>query len=376
MDTNRSRHFLFVIAAAIGAAACGTEAKAAREGQAGGPGRPPVAVDVIAVAPADVVDAVDVVGSLAPKFVADVKSEVTGTVADVHVTEWVPVRKGTPLARLDTGETEAAIGALKAVAAQAAVADTRARRELTRALELQRYGLITPQALDEATFARDAAAAATAAALAQVRTAEARLAKSFIRSPMDGVVAMRRVSVGDRVENMGGGEPMFRIVDNRVLELTVTVPAAQAADVRVGQPLDFTTDAAPGRTFSGRVRFINPTIDEASRSVKVVANVPNGDNRLKGGVFVRGRVVTAARSGVLQVPREALVDWNVGGRTAAVFVVTKDRAEKRAVTTGAASDGGVEITTGLAAGDRVVVRGVFALHANDAVIVADADEGR
>jgi len=376
MRTIRIHHFLFVIAAAIGATSCGTEVKAAREAQAVGAGRPPVAVDAIAVAPADVVEAVDVVGSLAPKFVADVKSEVTGTVTEVHVTEWVAVRKGTPLARLDTGETEAAIGALKAIAAQAAVGETRTRREYERALELQRYGLITPQSLDEATFARDAAAAATAAALAQVRTAEARLAKSFIRSPMDGIVAMRRVSVGDRVENMGGGEPMFRIVDNRVLELTVTVPASHAADVRVGQSLDFATDAAPGQTFSGRVMFINPALDEASRSVKVVATVPNGDNRLKGGVFVRGRIMTAARRQVLQVPRESLVDWNVAARTAAVFVVAKDRAEKRAVTTGAVGETAVEVTAGLTAGERVVTRGTFALHANDAVLVSDADEGR
>jgi membrane fusion protein, multidrug efflux system len=370
MRTIRIPLFLFCLAGALAAAACGTEAKS-RDAQAARGGRPPVPVDVIIVTPADTTEGVDVVGSLAPKFVADVKSEVTGTVTAVHVTEWRQVRKGTPLARLDTGETEAVIAALKAVAAQAAVAEARARREHDRALELKRYGLITPQALDEARFALDAATAATAAAAAQVRTAEARLAKSFIRSPMDGVVALRRVSVGDRVENMGGGEPMFRIVDTRTLELTLTVPASHASQVRVGQPVEFTTDADAGRSFPGRVDFINPAVDEGSRSVKVVAAVPNGGGRLKGGMFVRGRIVIAARQNVLQVPRESLLDWSVGARTAAVFVVLNDRAQKRAVRTGAVTDRGVEITSGLSAGEQIVTRGAFALRGDDTVIVGD-----
>jgi RND family efflux transporter MFP subunit len=287
MSTMRFLHGIAGVVALIAMVSCGTEAKSVPSTALGtGPStplgagpeaavaRPPVAVDVVRVAPSDVTETVDVVGSLAPKFVADVKSEVTGVVTAVYVTEWVPVRKGTPLARLDTGETDAAIEALKAVAAQARVVETRARREHDRALELQRYGLITPQALDEARFALEAATAGTAAALAQVRTAEARLAKSFIRAPMDGVVALRRVSVGDRVENMGGGEPMFRIVDNRVLDLTVTVPVSRAADVQVGQALAFTTDAVSGAAFDGRVMFINPAVDEINRSVRVVATEP------------------------------------------------------------------------------------------------------
>ena len=374
---------LAILAVALAAVSCDATAQSGPDGHGnGGPstalraGRPPIAVDVVRVSPADVTETVEVVGSLSPKFAADVKSEVTGVVAAVHVTEWLPVRKGTPLARLDSGETEAAIDALKAGAAQARVFEARARREHDRALELQRYGLMTQQALDEATFALDAATAATAAALAQVRTAEARLAKSFIRSPMDGVVALRRVGVGDRVENMGGGEPMFRIVDNRTLDLTVTVPASRAAEVHVGQALEFTTDAAPGRNFAGRVMFINPAVDEVSRSVRVVATVADAGASLKGGVFVRGRIITAARRQVLQVPRESLIDWNVADRSAAVFVVLNDRAERRAVTTGAVSEHGVEIGRGLQAGELVVTRGGFALHPGDAVIVADGEEGQ
>ena len=133
---------------------------------------------------------------------------------------------------------------------------------------------------------------------------------------------------------MGGNAPMFRIVDNRLLDLTVSVPSSRLADVKVGQLLEFSTDALPGRTFTGKVMFINPSIDEASRSAKVVAEVVNRDGALKGGSFVKGRILVATRTGVLQVPREALLNWNVEQQTAEVFVVKGDQAEKRAVKTG------------------------------------------
>jgi membrane fusion protein (multidrug efflux system) len=336
--------------------------------------RPAVAVTLATVAAADLTQAIDVVGSLAAKFSADVKSEVSGTVVEVYVTQWVPVRRGAPLARLDTTETEAALDALKAIEAQARVAETRAKREHDRAKELKAYGLITTQAFDEATSALEAAEAATKSAAAQVRTGTARLAKSSIKSPMDGIVAERLVSVGDRVENVGGGGTMFRIVDNRLLDLTVTVPSPQLAGVRTGQQIEFTTNAVPGRTFAGKVMFINPSVEADSRAAKVVAEVRNTDGALKGGMFVEGRILTMVRHGVLQVPRAALLNWNVGDCTADVFVVRDGRAQKRTVQTGTGTAAGapVEITSGLAPGDRVVVRGGFALRDGDAVTVAAA----
>lgn len=364
-----SRVVVLVVLSVAGMSLPSCSRTAPGEEQSAGGGRPPVAVTAVSAAPTNWTESVEVVGSLAPKFFADVKSEVSGTVAAVYVTEWVPVRKGGELARLDTSETEAGIDALRAVVAQARVAEARASRERDRAVQLKDYGLITPQAFDDAVSALEAASAATASANAQVRAAQTRLAKSFIKAPMDGVVAQRRINVGDRVENVGGGDPMFRIVDNRLLDLTVSVPTSKLAGIRIGQKLEFSTDAIPGRTFSGSVMFVNPAIDESSRSAKVIAEVHNDDGLLRGGLFVQGRIVTADRPSVLQVPREALLNWNVANGTAEVFVVRNEQAEKRSVRTGAASEATVEIASGLSAGDRVVTRGSFALQGGDRVTV-------
>jgi membrane fusion protein, multidrug efflux system len=332
----------------LGASACSQKT----EGQPAG--KPAVAVDTVKVAPADFRQSVEVVGTLSPKFSADVKADYPGTVSQVLVTEWVPVTKGQVLARLDAREAEAAVLQAKAEAA-------RADREYERALKLKDVGLMTAQGLEDSQTMRQASEA-------QLKLAQARLDKTVIRAPMDGVVAMRSVSAGDRA----GDNTIFRIVDNRLFDLKVTLPSSKISSVRVGQSLTFTTDAAPGRTFEGTVAFINPSADEASRAIGVIAEVPNPDGSLKSGLFVKGNIVTGDRPGVLQVPKGALVGWNVEAGKADCFVVVGDKAALRAITTGAVAGESVEIVTGLASGDAVVVRGGFNLADGDKVAVGQA----
>lgn len=361
------RRTLFLMMGILVVALATPGCSAPGEGREAQSGRPPVAVEVSPAVTTELAQSIDVVGSLAPKFAAEVKSEFTAVVEEVYVTQWVRVTKGQPLAKLDTREGELEVEAAKASLMQAEVGETRATRELERTAKLKEYGLATQQSLDDARTAREAAAAGTAAARAAFRAAETRLAKTVIRAPMDGVVAFRGVSVGDRVENMGGDQPMFRIVDNRMLDLTIAVPSSRSAALRVGLPLEFTTDAFRGRSFSGTVRFINPTVGEADRSVKVVAEVPNEDGALRGGLFVKGRILVGNRTAVLQIPRVALLSWDVERNTGEVFVVNGGVAERRTVRTGQTTGDSVEVVEGLAAGEKVVTRGGFNLRPGDRV---------
>ena len=340
---------------------------ACAQGESRTTGRPAVPVEVAEVEKANLMEAIEVVGSLAPKTAAELKSEYSGTVAAVHVTEWVAVRKAQPLASLDPREAEAGLAAARAALLQAQVAETRAVRELERAHNLRSVGLMTQQGLDDAQSAREAATATVAAARAQETAAVTRLAKCVIRAPFDGVVAFRGVNVGDRVESMGGETPIFRVVDDRLLELTMTVPSARLGEVLVGQPVEFTVDALPGRTFSGRVMHINPAVDTLSRAGKVLADVRNDDRRLKGGLFAKARIQTGTRAGVLQVPRAALQGWDVTKRAAEVFVIAQDTAERRAIRTGAVHGDAVEVEEGLRPGERIAVRGAFNLRHGDRV---------
>jgi RND family efflux transporter MFP subunit len=367
----RHRGDLLLLAAALAAGLAGALAATGCSSSAENTaprGKPPVSVDTAAVAAGTIEESVAVVGSLSPKFEAQVRAEYAGTVSEVYVTEWIPVKKGTPLAKLDTRELEAAVQAARAAALQAEAAAQRALREYDRAMKLKEVGLMTQQGLDEALTARDAAGPAADAARAHVETAETRLAKAVIRSPMDGIVAERTVSVGDYADKAY----LFRVVDNRLFDLTATVPSGRISAVRTGQKLTFTTDAVPGRTFEGTVSFINPAADAGSRAIKVLAEVPNPTGELKAGLFVEGRILIGTRTGVLRVPRTALLSWDVQARKAEIFVVEGDTARRRSVSTGAAVGEDVEIAAGLAAGDRVVTRGAFNLRDGDRVAVAKA----
>ena len=344
--------------------------------------RPVVAVEVTKAAASNVIEGVEVIGTLSPKFGADVKSEYTGIVTEVYVTEWVQVEKGTPLARLDTREGElvlkkaqTAVEIAKANLMQVEVAANRANREYERALKLKEVGLITQQNLDDARTEREAAAVRISAAKAQIRAAEedveyaqTRLSKAIIRSPREGMVSWRNVNVGDYVGEMGA-KPMFRIVDNRLLELTVTVPSGEMRVARVGQALTFSTDAIPGKAFTGKVMFINPTVNEADRSVKVVAEVDNRLGQLKGGLFVNGRILTGKRTGIIKIPRAALLSWDIPAKKAEIFVVQENVAHRRTVRTGNLSGEQVEIASGLAAGQLVITRGGFNVKDSDKVNV-------
>jgi RND family efflux transporter MFP subunit len=333
--------------------------------------RPPVAVDVARVAPGDLEETIGVVGTLEPKFEGEVRTDFSGTIAEVLVSEWVPVRRGQVLARFDTREADSYLQAATAARLQAEVGATRAQRELQRTEELLAGGLATRQNLDDRRAEAEAAQAAVAAARAQEAMARTRLGNGTVRATTDGVIAVRKVDPGDFVDRA----LMFRIVDNRRLELTVSVPSSSIARVALGQPLRFTADGVPGRAFEGRVRFINPAADQTSRTVDVIATVDNADGALKAGMFAKGEIVTGERTGVLRVPRSAILTWDPATRTGAVFAVEGERARRKEIRTGVASTDDIEVVSGIGAGAMVVTRGAFDLKEGDRVAVSAPARG-
>ncbi len=184
----------------------------------------------------------------------------------------------------------------------------------------------------------EAARAQISAAEGELHSLQARLSKGLILSPMDGVISLRDVNVGDLASDTGAAKALFKIVDNGILKLTVTVPSVDMASIKVGDPLTFTVDALPGRNFSGRVMHINPSVDEADRSVKVIAEVINSSGELKGGLFVKGMIQAGIRRSVIQVPRSALTGLNVAEKKAGAYVIENDLAHYREVVTGVIPD--------------------------------------
>ncbi len=372
---------IFLVTVLLSMTACGkSDAKKSVEQVS----KPPVAVEVRVAAASSLSDGIEVTGSLEPKFSVDVKTQIPGLVKQVMVSEWVHVKKGQPLVRIDVAETEAqvkraeaGIVSAKANLTQSQVAANRAERELARVLKLKESGLATQQALDDARSETEAAKARVGVAAAQIHVAEEELrqgvvrqAKGLVVSPIDGVVALRDVNVGDLASDAAAAKPIFRIVDNRLLNLTVTVSSVDSGRIKVGQLLEFTVDSQPGRTFAGKVMYINPELSSADRSLKVIAEVKNVPESLKGGLFAKGRIVTGTRSQVLQVSRSAVGAFDTQAKRGNLFVVENGAVRKREIVSGAVSGDLVEVASGLKAGEQYVVRGGFNLKDGDKVAVA------
>jgi RND family efflux transporter MFP subunit len=265
----------------------------------------------------------------------------------------------------------------KANLLEAQAAAGRAERELDRAVKLKEAGLVTQQNLDDARTQKEAAEARVSAARAaigaaeeDVRQSQTRVAKAVIRAPFDGVVAERLVNVGEVVGDMQ--KVVFRIVDDRRLNLTLAIPSSDLVSVRAGQPVSFTVDSIPGKTFSAVLRYINPVVNDADRSVKAIAEVDGGGGALKGGLFANARIATGLRKSVLRIPRGALLTWDTAGNLAELFVVSGGVARRRAVTTGAVAGDLVEAVSGLSAGEDVILRGGFNVKDGEKVAVAAA----
>jgi RND family efflux transporter MFP subunit len=191
-------------------------------------------------------------------------------------------------------------------------------------------------------------------------------------APIDGIVALRDVNVGDLASDAAAAKPIFRIVDNRLLNLTVTLSSLDSGRVKIGQPLEFTVDSQPGATFKGSVTHINPELSTADRSLKVSAEIRNVPEILKGGLFAKGRIITGVRTDVLQVRRSAFGTFDPQSKRGTLFVVKNGVVHKREIQSEAVNGDLVEVTSGLKPGEQYVIRGGFNLKDGDKVAVATA----
>ena len=336
-----------IIAAA--AAACGASKD---EAAAGAP--PSVvlsAADVVPAATADIGSLVTVSGALDPADVVRVRAQVAGTIRDLQVDRGSRVSRGQVLARIEAqGVTSQAEGA-KANVASAEAALAVASQRLDAAKRLFAAGATSQIDLKTAQAGYDAAVAQVAAARAVSASAGEAAARTNLRSPLDGWVSERAVESGESVK---AEDPVLTVVDPRMLELKGQVGAEVAARVRVGQQVSFTLDALPGQAFKGTVARVDPVASAATRQVGVYVRLPNGAGKIVAGQFAHGRIHTGAATRAVVVPVNAV---RSGGSAAYVLVVDGDVVHRRSVVTGARDEdaGVIAITSGLKAGERVVV---------------------
>lgn len=308
------------------------------------------ASDVYRVARGSVESTLPINGDLRPIETVTVRSRIDGVLQSVAVREGQRVVAGTVLARFESTEQESSLRSAEADHV-AALGDFETQKwNLEQSKELFRVGAIAERDLRAAQQAVEASQARLAAAEAKLRSATNVVRDTRVVAPFTGTIEKRRVQNG---ENTSRGAEMFTLVRSEVLELTATLPARRASEVKIGQPVRFSAD---NRQFTGTVARVSPTIDPASRSITVYVQIPNSRGELKGNTFATGQIVAKTIDGVLVVPQTA-IRTNTDGSGSYVYRIEGGTLAVAPVRLGVLDDARamVEVTEGLQERDDIVV---------------------
>ena len=208
-----------------------------------------------------------------------------------------------------------------------------------------------------------AAQASVAQNQAAVSFQEQQISNASIRSPIDGIIAVRSTEPGSLA---APGGSVMQIVALETVYFQAQVPETSIANVQPGKPVMVNVDAFPGRTFTGRVTDLYPTASTSSRNFNVRVAIPNSGHLLRPGMFARGSVVSLQRRGIV-IPKDALVG---DGTDYAVFVVQNSKtAVRKPVKVGIQTSETSEILQGLQEGDQVIVAGQDSLKNGSAVLI-------
>lgn len=326
----------------------------AAAGPGGGPpgGMPPTAVETVRVQLQDVPNQFETIGTLRADESIVVRPETAGRIAKINFIEGEQVAAGTLLFTMDDALTRADLNEANANLHNS-------QRAFARAKELSAKQLIARADLDT----RQAELAVTQARAASART---RMDKTQIRAPFAGVTGLRNVSQGDYVT---AGQELVSLVRLDPIELDLRAPEVVLSSLAVGQDVEFGVATFPSERFSAKVVAIAPTVDAGGRSVALRARLENPERKLRPGMSARVKITTENHQRALLVPEQAI--WPQGEQKM-VFVVVGGVAKLVPVTLGVRQPGTVEVTSGLKAGDEIVVTGQLKLFDGSKVAVKPA----
>ncbi|WP_172330408.1 efflux RND transporter periplasmic adaptor subunit [Mangrovicoccus sp. HB161399] len=315
-----------------------------------GSGRAPVAVAVetVPVASMRFADTVEAVGTTRARQSVVLQPSASGRVTEIGFAAGDKVEAGAVLLRLEDDVERAALASAEATLAEAEAA-------LDRQVRLERSGSSSEAALDTARAAQLRAEAARDMALAELRDRS-------LPAPFAGVVGLTGLSRGQMVDS---GTEVATLDDLGTIEVAFSVPERFLSRLAPGQAVTLASPAWPGTEFRGRLAAMDTRVDPATRSLALRAEVPNGDGRLRPGMFLRVSLLLSERS-AQAVPERAL---QVSGAQSFVHLAENGTARRVEVATGAQDAGMVEIGGGLPDGAQVIVTNLHRISDGTAVEV-------
>lgn len=305
------------------------------------------------VVPSELSERLATTGTVRANEEVEIVSEISGKISDIHFREGSAVAAGQLLLKIDDSELLAD--------RQRAIY----RVELAERAEARQQQLLNDGVISSETY--DVALGELNVLRAELQLIEAQLLKTEIRAPFSGVIGLRWVSPGSFLSSQ---TRIASLNDLDPVKLDFSVPERYSALMNVGDEMSFKVEGFE-RAFPGTIYAIEPSVDAATRSLRVRARCPNSDGALIPGAFANVDLVLRSVSDALTVPSIAVIP-ELGGKK--VFVYEDGAAQPRKVETGIRSESVVQVTSGLNEGDVVLISGLLQLQPGLEVEIQDTAE--
>lgn len=300
------------------------------------------------------------IGSLSAVHQVTLAPEVAGRVTKILFRSGQQVTAGEPLVQLDDSPDRADLANFEAQARLAQVNLGRART-----LAAKEFG--SRQSLDQAK-------ATLQEANAGIAKEKALIAQKLIRAPFAGVIGIRQINLG---QYLNPGNTVATLTDLDTLHADFTLPEQTSGKIAVGQRVLLTSDAYPGKTFTGTLTTIEPQVDPQTRAIKLQATVPNPGHKLRPGMFADAKLVLPPQHDVVTVPNTAIEYTPYGTSVFIIRPTAKNakghsgyRAVESFVKLGERQGDRVAVESGLKAGELVASSGQLKLFNNAPVRLA------
>jgi len=369
-SVHTARLAVLAAATALALAACGGKdggqaAAGQKQGGAQQKQAPSPVVEVVTVQPQDVALSVELPGRLEAVRSADVRPQVGGIVKRRLFEEGSYVREGQPLYQLEDATYVASLESARAQLASAEATLAKANADLARYRPLVEADAISKQEYDAAVTGKRSAEAGVKAARAAIKSAQINVNYSRITAPISGFIGQSNVSEGALVSansttamaNIKQTDPMYANVTQSATEIMklrqqIADGRLKAVDGRI--EVDIKLEDGTVYPQKGFLMFADTTVNETTGQVKLRVVVPNPQNVLMPNLYVRAVMSQSVVPNAYVVPQQAVTR---GQQDTVLVVNAKNEMEPRPVTVAAQQGNNWVITSGLNAGDKVVVAG-------------------
>lgn len=192
---------------------------------------------------------------------------------------------------------------------------------------------------------------------------ETRIDKSYVVSPISGIVDEKYMSQG---EVCGPGTPILNIVDVSKVKISAGIPESYIGEVTKGSNVKITFDVYPGEEFDGTVRYVSPTLSPVNRTFEIELILDNRGGKFKPEMSANIQITKSVISDAIVLPQDLIIDY---GNEKFVFIYENDIVRKRIINIGGRNNNEVLITTGLNKGDKLIIEGFQSVNDSDKVII-------